>query len=491
MHRRVGDERIDVCVRRTPLLLHQTIDARTIRFGQFARERDQLRHALAAVTAVLVAILPKLVPCAVLRNYERIDRESARRLHVLCRGRLDALSILPDLAIVSKVDIRIYVRELTTPSAMEPIVRTVAQPKHVSAPFHFRNNDHGTRIRDPRKGEVDTARRRAGVEHGLPRDLAARAVPDRVHVAGLRSVGIEVVVVAGEVVPLRDLRARLVALYLVVEARRHRCVEVDLPLLAEHLRRAVDSRRAAEPLLLEVALHTAALRDVQLAAERNHLAETLPADAPRNFAVAAHVQNLRGVCGPLPRNELVAGWDFRVVGIGHGLAVVPVLHIEIVIPVGSARAAVETVVARCHAHAILRAAEQKRILILVEINDEECGLDLLHRGELHVARGTDGSEGHRLLAREHAIGDLDHLRLGGGVRRDAGVRPAAHVRPRIKLRARRLSQGRGVEPEQRLVRHEVRHNCFSIRRNYCRYADRRNRGADHLCFHTCYLSFSC
>ena len=472
MHRRVGDERIDVGARRTPLFLHQTIDALAIRFGQFARERDQLRHALAAVTAVLVAILPELVPLAVLRSHERIDGEPARRFRIFRRGRLDALSVLPELSIVGNVDIPIIVRELAASAAMEPVVRAVAQPKHASAPFHFRNHDHGTRIRDPREGEVDAARRRAGVEHGFSRHLAARAVPDRVHVAGLRSVGIEVVVVAGEVVPLRDLRSRLVAFDFVVEAQRHRCVEVDLPLLAEHFRRAVDSRRTAEPLLLEVALHAAALRDVQLAAERHHLAETLAAEAPRKFAVAAHVQNLRGVGSPVPRDELVAGGDFRVTGIVHGLAVVPVLHIEIVVTVTSASAAVEPVVARRHAHAILRAAEQKRILILVEINDEECGLDLLHRGELHVARGPDSSEGHRLLTRERAIGDLDHLRLRRGVRRDAGMRPAAHVGPRVEFSPRRLGQGRGVEPEQGLVRHEARRRDVGPRRR--RYVESSN-----------------
>ena len=66
MHRRGGDERINVRIRRAPLLLHQTIDALAIRFGQFACERDQLRDLLAAVSVVLATILTELAPLAVL-----------------------------------------------------------------------------------------------------------------------------------------------------------------------------------------------------------------------------------------------------------------------------------------------------------------------------------------------------------------------------------------------------------------------------------------
>ena len=105
VHRRGGDERIDVGVRRAPLLLQQLRHRRTFGLGELSAERNQLSNPLAAVSVVDGAVLSELVPLEVRRGGDRIHGQPALRLHELGQRSHNSLAVLPEFPVLGVIDI--------------------------------------------------------------------------------------------------------------------------------------------------------------------------------------------------------------------------------------------------------------------------------------------------------------------------------------------------------------------------------------------------
>ena len=339
------------------------------------------------------------------------------------------------------------------------IRRGVAEPVGRFVAVNVGHHEHRPGGREARrKFHVDAARNRPQIQHGCVMNDTPRGVFDGLRLELIRH---EMASVARKVVPLRNERPSRVASDLVMETRNLGCVKVYLrppELVYAHRERGGLLRHRSPPLRLEVAFHLAALHIRQHPAERHNLAQPLSADARSNVPVLPHVdyrRRLRSVV-ETPRNQLVAGRDERGSWIGYLHAIVPIFNsvknrrFEFV---GTCRSRIAARPAR--KKVVPRTSKQIGVSALVDVRHEECRAYGLVGGELHVALRPHGEERDGLLAGKRPVGDLDDLRLDGGVGRHAGMRAAAHVRPRIEFRARRLGERGGVKPEHGVACHEA------------------------------------